>query len=155
METFSVVKDTKHWRPLTSPFTSIDVYWRLHWRLVQPTRKHLCLFNHNTCILVQQEYMYSCSTRIHVFLFNKNTYSPIKSCWNVLIQWKRKQLWRQKVPRKTHVTTSRRFAAGRLFLHSSSRFFADANGVALIWFANAMISEPLPLRAGVGAGPVT
>ena len=27
----------------------------------------------DTCILVQQEHMYSCSTRAHVFLFNTNT----------------------------------------------------------------------------------
>ena len=37
------------------------------------TRRHVFLFNKKTCFLVQQEDMSSCSTRTHVFLFSKKT----------------------------------------------------------------------------------
>ena len=42
------------------------------------TRRHVLLLNKNTCLLVEQEDMSTCSARGHVFSFNKKTCLPVQ-----------------------------------------------------------------------------
>ena len=61
--------------------------------------KNTCiLVNKNTYILVQQEYMYPCWTRIHVFLLNKNTRLLVEqeytsSCWTRIHVFRKISSW--------------------------------------------------------------